>query len=222
MIPFKFLDSAKIPGNSDELYLYRRGDEFSISVNNDELMNSRVHGSEDALGELACAKIAGRPGARILIGGLGMGYTVAAALKQLGNDAWVEVAELVSTVVEWNRGVLADLAGYPLDDKRVTVQEIDVAKVLRAESRAYDAILLDVDNGPEGLTRQRNNWLYTEQGIDAAFTALRSKGILAVWSASSDRAFLRRLRKIGFKVEEVSARARGTRGPRHTIWLAQK
>jgi spermidine synthase len=222
MIPFEFLDSAKIPGNSEELRLYKRGNEFLIMVGNYELMNSRVHGSEDALGELACKKIAGRPGVNVLIGGLGMGYTVAAALKQLVTDARIVVAELVPTVVEWNRGALADLAGHPLDNSRVNVQEIDVAKVLRAERGAYDAILLDVDNGPVGLTRQRNDWLYTREGLNAAFAALRPKGILAVWSASSDRTFLHRLRRVGFKVEEVSVRARGSRGSRHTIWLAER
>jgi spermidine synthase len=222
MIPFEFLDSAKIPGNSEELRLYKRGNEFLIMVGNYELMNSRVHGSEDALGELACKKIAGRPGVNVLIGGLGMGYTVAAALKQLVTDARIVVAELVPTVVEWNRGALADLAGHPLDNSRVNVQEIDVAKVLRAERGAYDAILLDVDNGPVGLTRQRNDWLYTREGLNAAFAALRPNGILAVWSASSDRTFLHRLRRVGFKVEEVSVRARGSRGSRHTIWLAER
>lgn len=222
MIPFEFLDSAKIPGNSEELRLYKRGNEFLIMVGNYELMNSRVHGSEDALGELACKKIAGRPGVNVLIGGLGMGYTLAAALKQLVTDARIVVAELVPTVVEWNRGALADLAGHPLDNSRVNVQEIDVAKVLRAERGAYDAILLDVDNGPVGLTRQRNDWLYTREGLNAAFAALRPNGILAVWSASSDRTFLHRLRRVGFKVEEVSVRARGSRGSRHTIWLAER
>jgi spermidine synthase len=222
MIPFEFLDSAKIPGNSEELRLYKRGNEFLIMVGNYELMNSRVHGSEDALGELACKKIAGRPGVNVLIGGLGMGYTVAAALKQLVTDARIVVAELVPTVVEWNRGALADLAGHPLDNSRVTVQEIDVAKVLRAERGAYDAILLDVDNGPAGLTRLRNDWLYTREGLNAAFAALRPKGILAVWSASSDRTFLKRLRRVGFKVEEVSVRAHGSRGSRNTIWLAER
>jgi spermidine synthase len=118
MLPFEFLDSAKIPGNNEELHLYKRGNEFSIRVGNYELMNSRVHGSEDALGELACKKIAGRPGVNVLIGGLGMGYTLAVALKQLVTDARIVVAELVPTVVEWNRGALADLAGHPLDNSR--------------------------------------------------------------------------------------------------------
>lgn len=222
MIPFEFLDSAKIPGNSEELRLYRRGNEYSIRLSNYELMNSRMHGSEDALGERACKKIAGRPCARVLIGGMGMGYTTAAALKLLGADAHVVVAELVSAVVEWNRGALADLAGHPLDDKRVTVQETDVAKVLRAERNAFDAILLDVDNGPEGLTRQRNDWLYTQDGLNAAFAALRPGGILAIWSAGPDRLFIRRLRKVGFKVEEITARAHRSRGSRHIIWLAER
>ena len=221
MIPWEFLDSASIPGSGSELSLYRRGDEFSIRVDNNELMNSRVHGSEDALAELACARIADRSQPRVLIGGLGMGYTLAAALQHLGKTARVVVAELVSTVVEWNRGALADLAGNPLDDGRVTVREIDVARILHDERGAYDAILLDVDNGPEGLTRRRNDSLYTQAGLEKAFGALRPEGVLAVWSASPDQAFLLRLRRAGFNVDEIPVRARGPRGGgRHTIWIA--
>ncbi len=221
MIPWEFLDSARIPGGRSEMRLYRRGGEFSIRVDNHELMNSRVHGSEDALAELACARIADRSSPRVLIGGLGMGYTLAAALKQLGKTARVVVAELVSTVVEWNRGALAELAGNPLDDGRVTVREIDVARILQDERGAYDAILLDVDNGPEGLTRQRNDCLYTQAGLEKAFEALRPAGVLAVWSASPDRTFMLRLRGAGFEVDEISVRARGPKGGgRHTIWIA--
>ncbi|MBI4826691.1 MAG: hypothetical protein HY807_09795 [Nitrospirae bacterium] len=221
MIPWEFIDSAKIPGNSDEMRLYKRGDEFSIRVGNCELMNSRVYGSEDALGEMTSAKVAKHPGPRLLIGGLGMGYTVAAALKRLRADAKIVVAELVPTVVQWNRGPLAHLAGHPLDDERVTVREIDVAEILRSEKLAYDAIMLDVDNGPEGLTRKRNDWLYTPEGLKAAFKALRPEGVLAVWSSSPDNAFVRRLKQAGFKVEEVAVRARGTHGGAHyTIWFA--
>jgi spermidine synthase len=222
MIPWEFLDSAQVPGTGGELRLYRRGNEFSISVDGYELMNSRIHGSEDALAELACARIAGNFRPRVLIGGLGMGFTMAMALNRLGAEAQVVVAELVPTVVEWNRGPLADLAGHPLEDPRVAIREVDVAKILREEQRAYDVILLDVDNGPEGLTRQRNDWLYTRAGLDASFSALRPEGILAVWSASPDRAFTRRLSRAGFEVEELHVRTRGPRrGSRHTIWLAR-
>lgn len=220
MIPWEFLESAQVPGNGGELGLYRRDTEFSIRVGNRELMNSRLHGSEDALAELACARIAGRPRPRILIGGLGMGFTLAAALRRLG-DGRVTVAELVPTVVAWNRGPLAALAGHPLRDARVTVQEIDVAQILRATHQAYDAILLDVDNGPEGLARRENDWLYARPGLEAAHTALRPAGVLAVWSAVPNQVFARRLRRVGFTVDEVHVPARSSgKGRRHTIWLA--
>jgi len=150
-----------------------------------------------------------------------MGYTLAAALRQLGAGARVVVAELVPEVVVWNQGNLADLAGHPLRDTRVTVREVDVARILQAEHQAYDAILLDVDNGPDGLSLQSNNWLYSPAGLDAAFAALKPEGVLAVWSASPDRSFTRRLRQAGFVVDEVPVRARGQRGGgRHTIWIA--
>jgi spermidine synthase len=221
MMPWKLLDRAQMPESGEELRLYQRGREFSIRVDRHELMNSRVHGSEDALAELACARIAHRPGPRILIGGLGMGYTTAAALHRLGADGQVVVAELAPAVVAWNRGPLADLAGRPLHDARVTVREADVARILQAEQGAYDAILLDVDNGPACLTRKGNDWLYARAGLDAAYAALRAAGVLAVWSASSDRAFAKRLGRAGFVVTEVCVRARGPQGGgRHIIWLA--
>lgn len=221
MIPWELFDSAQVPGSSGEISLYRRGKEFSIRVNGRELMNSRAHGSEDALAGLAIAKLAGRPCPRVLIGGLGMGYTLAAALRRLGTGSRVVVAELVPAVVAWNRNILADLAGHPLQDARVTVQEVDVAVILRTERRAFDAILLDVDNGPDGLSRKGNDWLYSQAGLDAAYTALAGKGVLAVWSAGPDSAFAKRVSRAGFKVEEVHMRARGSRGGgRHTIWLA--
>lgn len=220
MIPWEFLESAQVPGKGGELGLYRRDTEFSIRVGNRELMNSRLHGSEEALAELACARIAGRPRPRILIGGLGMGFTLAAALRRLG-DGRVTVAELVPTVVAWNRGPLAALAGHPLRDARVTVQEVDVAQILRATHQAYDAILLDVDNGPEGLARRENDWLYARPGLEAAHTALRPAGVLAVWSAAPNQVFARRLRRVGFTVDEVHVPARSSgKGRRHTIWLA--
>lgn len=223
MIPWELIDSSPVPGTGGEMRLYRRGRDYSIMVNNSELMNSRAHGSEDALAELACARIAGRPSPRVLIGGLGMGYTTAAALRRLGADARVTVAELVPAVVEWNRGPLSDLAGHPLQDSRVTVREIDVARVLKVEKQVYDAILLDVDNGPEAMTRTGNQWLYSREGLDAAFGALRPGGVLAVWSAGPDRAFSKRLEQAGFTVDEVRVRARGPdKGERHTIWLGRR
>jgi spermidine synthase len=221
MIPWELLDRAPVPGNGEELRLYRRGEEFSIRVDSRELMNSRVHGSEDALAELACARVADRTCPRVLIGGLGMGYTLAAALHRLGGEARVIVAELVPAVVAWNRGPLADLAGHPLQDSRVTVREVDVARILKVEHRLYDAILLDVDNGPEGLALKSNDWLYARAGLDAAFAALRPAGVLAVWSTDPNRVFAQRLRRVGFEVDEIGVRARGPRGGRrHTIWIA--
>jgi len=221
LIPWEFLESARVPGNGGEICLYRRGEEFSIRVGNRELMNSRVHGSEEALADLAYARVAGRPRPRILIGGLGMGFTLAATLRRLGPDGRVAVAELVPAVVRWNRGPLADLAGRPLQDDRVTVHEVDVAQILRATSQAYDAILLDVDNGPEGLARKDNDWLYARPGLEAAHAALRPAGVLAVWSSGPNHVFVQRLRRVGFTVDEVHVPARDSRkGRRHTIWLA--
>ena len=223
MIPWELIDNSRVPGAGGELCLFRRGREFSIMVNGSELMNSRAHGSEDALAELACGRIADHPAPRVLIGGLGMGYTTAAALHHLCPEGRVVVAELVPAVVEWNRGPLSDLAGHPLQDCRVTVREMDVALVMKEEKQAYDAILLDVDNGPEAMTREGNSWLYSRAGLDAAFAALRPAGVLAVWSAGPDQAFTKRLVQAGFHPDEVTVRARGSKGGgRHTIWLAER
>ncbi len=223
MIPWEFLDSATVPGQKNDLSLYRRGNEYSIRIGNAELMNSRVHASEDSLAELACNKIADQSHTHILIGGLGMGYTLAAALKYSQDDAVITVAEIVSTVVEWNRGALSDLAGDPLHDNRVEVREIDIAKIIKSDHQTYNAILLDVDNGPEGLTRYGNDWLYSIDGLNAAYTALKPAGVLAVWSAAPDKAFQKRMKSAGFKVEEKMVRARGPHGgARHTIWFGTK
>jgi len=223
MIPWELLDSAPVPGGIEILRLYRRDDEFSIRVDGCELMNSRVHGSEDVLAKLSCARIVNNPSPKILIGGLGMGFTTAAALNKLSAQAQVVVAELVPAVVKWNRGPLANLAESPLEDSRVSVREIDVAQILKAEKQTYDAILLDVDNGPDGLTRAENNWLYTRSGLSAAYAALKFPGILSVWSASPDSAFSKLLRQSGFKVEEVTVCARGRKGgSRHIIWIAER
>jgi spermidine synthase len=223
MTPWTLLDRSEVPGKGEELKLYQRGTEFSIRSGYRELMNSRMHGSEEALAELACARIAGRRSPTILIGGLGMGYTLAAALRSLRGPAEIIVAELVPAVVRWNRGPLAGIAGHPLRDKRVTVREGDVGELLRAQENVWDAIVLDVDNGPEGMTRQENDWLYGLEGVRSAFRALRPGGVLTVWSATPEAAFTKRLRKSGFEVEEVRVRARGSRGgARHMIWLATR
>jgi len=221
MIPWEFIGSARLPESREELRLYRRGGEFSIRFDAGELMNSRAHESEDALADLACAKIADLPKPRILVGGLGMGFTAAAVLKHLGAAGRVVVAELAPAVVEWNRGPLAELAGRPLQDARLRVREIDVGRVIREAPQAYDAILLDVDNGPGGLACKANDRLYSMAGLKAAHAALRPGGVLAIWSAASDRAFSKRLRRTGFELEEVCSHARAAgRGGRRTIWLA--
>lgn len=227
MRPWELLDTATVPGEGDDLKLYRRGDEFSIKAGYSELMNSRVHGSEDALAELACQMLKkespGRTDFRILIGGLGMGFTVAAALQQLNDDAQVIVAELVPAVIQWNKTLLSKLASNPLKDPRVTIYEGDVGQLIRSEKNRFDAILLDVDNGPEGLTRKENNSLYSPQGLNAASTALKKKGIFGVWSISPDKRFSQRLKHAGFQVNETRARARGSKGGgRHMIWLGTK
>jgi spermidine synthase len=219
MIPWKLLDTAQTPGNGLELRLYQRDNEFSIKAGNYELMNSRVYGTEDALGKLACQKIANHPQARVLIGGLGMGYTVRSALDELGVKAHVAVAELVPEVVRWNRGVLAGLAGNPLDDHRVAVHEADVAQMIKTAKNDYNAILLDVDNGPDGLTRADNDELYSEAGLHAARSALTPGGVLAVWSAHPDKRIAKRMQAAGFAVEEIGVRAGRKRGARHVIWV---
>jgi spermidine synthase len=220
---WELLEAAAVPDTGAELCLYRRASEFSIRLEGRELMNSRVHASEEALGRLACERIADRPSARVLVGGLGMGFTLAAVLSALGPDADVIVSELVPDVVSWSHGALGELAKYPLRDSRVTVRAIDVAELLKKERDRYDAILLDVDNGPEALPKSANGWLYGRAGLAAAFGALGSGGVLAVWSAGPDRAFTERLRAVGFEVEQIQVRARGyTRGAHHTIWLARR
>jgi len=223
MTPWVLLDSAPVPGNGGELSLYQRGKEFSIKITGrGELMNSRVHGSEDALAEHACARLVDCAKPQLLIGGLGMGFTLAATLRHVGNQAQVVVAELVPAVVAWNRGPLGEQAGQPLLDPRVTVREVDVARILKTAQQAYDAILLDVDNGPEGLTRKENDRLYSINGLNEAYAALRPQGVLAVWSAGPDKEFLQRLQKVGFEVDEVQVRARGSKGARHIIWFARR
>lgn len=221
---YKLLDTALIPEDGGELRLFEVGDQFVIKLTGTggELMSTRAHGSEDALAEIACKKIAGRPQPRVLIGGLGMGFTLASALQHLGSDAEVVVAELVPGVVEWNRGPLGEKAGNPIRDKRAIVRELDVAIILKEEKQAYDAILLDVDNGPAGLTHKDNDWLYSMDGLSTCMQALKPKGVLAVWSAGPDRDFTERLKKTGFKVEELRVYAHGKKGTRHTLWMADK
>lgn len=221
---YKLLDTALIPDDGGELRLFEVGDEFVIKLTGTggELMSTRAHGSEDALAEIACKKIVNRPQPRVLIGGLGMGFTLASALRHLGSNAGVVVAELVGGVIAWNHGPLGAKAGNPIADPRASVRETDVALILKEEKNAYDAILLDVDNGPEGLTHTANDWLYSMDGLKTCMQALRSGGVLAVWSAGPDRDFTERLKKSGFKVEELKVYAHGKKGTRHTLWMADK
>ncbi|TPM98193.1 hypothetical protein [Mesorhizobium sp. B2-1-3A] len=225
MIPWVQLDSAKTGDGAQELRLKRRGAEFSIMLGTNELMNSRLSGSEEALARLSCQRISGQRISghrqpRILIGGLGMGFTLRAALAELGKDASVTVAELVPAVVAWARGPMAEVFGGCLDDPRVTIQETDVGQSIRSGPAAWDAILLDVDNGPEGIVHKGNDALYSLAGLSAARSALKPGGVLAVWSQGPDTGFTRRLKQAGFAVEEVNTRANGKRGARHVIWIA--
>lgn len=223
MIPWVELDRVKVPEDESEIILRQRDTEFSIRTTTTELMNSRVHGSEDALAELACSRLRHKHGLEVLIGGLGMGYTLAAALQHSEQDAHITVAELIPAVIRWNKLYLGHLAGMPLDDPRVSVQQGDVAKIISIKKKNWDAILLDVDNGPDGLTREANNCLYGIVGLKQSFEALRPGGILAVWSYAQDDKFTQLLNKCRFTVEIKTVRARKPgKGSRHTIWLATK
>jgi spermidine synthase len=223
MIPWEKIDTARVPGQDNDITLQKRGDEFSIRTAGVELMNSRAHGSEDALAKLAHDRIKTKPGLKILIGGLGMGYTLAAALEAAAKDACITVSELIPAVVEWNRHHLGRLAGMPLDDPRVSVRIEDVAITIGRKISAWDAILLDVDNGPDGLTRKSNDRLYGMTGLTACFHALYPGGVLAVWSSRPDDAFTRRLNHCKFSTRTVHVRARKSgKGSRHTIWMAEK
>jgi spermidine synthase len=222
MIPWVELGRAQVPGGG-ELRLMRRGAELSIMAGPIELMNSRLSGSEEALATLTCTPLAPARRPRVLIGGLGMGFTLRAALAHLPPSAEVVVAELVPAVVAWARGPMAELFAGCLEDPRVTIREADVAEVIAAARGEYDAILLDVDNGPGGLNREANDGLYSLAGLAAQAAALKPGGVLAVWSAVQDARFVQRLRRSGYAVEEKQVRATGRkRGARHVIWLARK
>lgn len=221
MIPWKLIDRTQVPGGG-ELRLMQRGAEFSIKLDGNELMNSRLSGSEQALATLACDVVAKRAQPRLLIGGLGMGFTLRAALGALPKDAHIDVAELVPAVISWARGPMAAIYGDSLSDARVSIHETDVGALIGKAASTYDAILLDVDNGPDGLSRPGNDALYNAAGLRAAHTALRPGGVLAVWSSAPDQAFTRRLRHAGFGVDEKRVRAHVSGGARHVIWLAAR
>ncbi|WP_271300711.1 spermidine synthase [Sphingomonas sp. CV7422] len=219
MTPRELIDTAEVPGG-EPLRLFRRGADYMIVLDRNELMNSRMSGSEEALATMTIERL-GRPAPHLLIGGYGMGFTLRAALGRLGPQARVTVAELVPQIVDWARGPMAALTDGCLDDPRVTVTFADVAEVIATAPRAYDAILLDVDNGPDGLVRAANDRLYAARGLAAARAALTPGGVLAIWSAAKDAAFARRLREGGFTVDEVTVRARSNgKGAMHTIWFA--
>jgi spermidine synthase len=217
------LDTAQVPGGREELRLKQRGAEFVIMLGSQELMSSRLSATEQALATIGCDTIKTRDKPRILIGGLGMGFTLRAALIVLSDKAEIVVAELVPAVIKWARGPMAALFGGSLTDSRVTIRETDVGELIRAGRSAYDAILLDVDNGPAGLTRTANDALYDLNGLDAAYRALRPGGVLAVWSSAPDPKFTMLLQKSGFAVKEIPLRAKGPRGgARHFIWTATR
>jgi spermidine synthase len=212
-----------LTSNGIDMKLTRRANEYIILANGKSLMSSRMHGSEEALATLACRRVQRLKQPCVLVGGLGMGFTLRATLDFLPPDAIVEVAELVPAVVDWNRGPLGPLAGHPLKDRRVRVHVGDVAVMLGAGPGRFDAVLLDVDNGPAAFTSSDNARLYDDRGLAAARAALKIGGVLAVWSARDDRKFEQRLRYGGFTVEVERVRARLKKGgPRHTIFLGHK
>jgi spermidine synthase len=222
MIPWQHLDTAQVPGDGEDLRLMRRGTEFSIMTGGIELMNSRLSGSEEAMAALAFERVGQRPKSRVLIGGLGMGFTLRAALAAFDIDAEIVVSELVPGVVAWARGPLAGLHGTSLDDPRVSIHQGDVGEVIRMGEATFDAILLDVDNGPGGLSRKENDGLYSAAGLAGAKRALRPGGVLEIWSSTRDSAFTTRLKRTGYTVEEIGVRAHKGRGARHVIWLATR
>ncbi|UAK23209.1 spermidine synthase [Sphingomonas nostoxanthinifaciens] len=222
MIPREVIGVAEVPGGPP-LRLVRHGGDFMIMLDRNELMSSRMSGSEIALGVMTCQRLRSAAAPRFLIGGYGMGFTLRAVLAELGPDARITVAELVPGIIEWARGPMLAMTEGCLDDPRVEIVLQDVGATIAAGKGAYDAILLDVDNGPDGLTRPGNDALYGMPGLARARAALRPGGVLAVWSAEPDAAFTRRLQQTGFAVDEVKVRARSNgKGPTHTIWFAAR
>ncbi|WP_156840856.1 spermidine synthase [Novosphingobium aquimarinum] len=223
MIRRELLGTARVPGG-ETLELYRHDRDFMIVMGNNELMSTRKQGSEEALATMSFERLGPAGGQRhFLIGGYGMGFTLRAALRVLPADALVTVVELVPEVIEWARGPMADVMAGCLDDPRVTLIEADVGQFISGAEGEYDAILLDVDNGPDGLVRAENDGLYSKHGLREARRALVDGGILAIWSAAPDPAFTRRLERARFSVEErrVAARSNG-KGAKHVIWFAQR
>lgn len=224
MNPWTLVGTATIPNDGGELRLTQRGNDFSIDLKGvrGELMSSRVHSSELALADLGCAHIKDAENTKVLVGGMGMGFTLAAALKATSASSQVEVAELISEVIEWNKGPLGECAGRPLDDPRTVVRLGDVADLFKTPKATYHAILLDVDNGPEGFTHADNNNLYSLASLLAIRKTLHSGGMLAIWSAWHDPQFTKQLKNARFKVHTKTVRAHKGKGSRHTIYLATK
>ncbi|HEX5052551.1 MAG TPA: hypothetical protein VFZ65_12310 [Planctomycetota bacterium] len=222
MIPTELVGSAQVPGSNGQLRCYRHDGAFTFRIDGVELMCSRVFGSEQQLAELALQRLGARPAPRVLVGGLGMGFTLARTLALVDADAVVEVVELVPEVVTWNRELLGQCAGHPLRDARTKLVLGDVRETIVAGKAVYDAMLLDVDNGPAGLSRASNSWLYTDAGLARSRDALRPGGVLGIWSAAEQRSFAARLRHIGFDVVEHRVRARRNKGPRRTIWIGAR
>ena len=220
MKPRVLVGTAAVPGGPP-LQLFEHDGDFTIALERNDLMSSRLGGSEIVLGTMTCERLGDRRAPRLLIGGYGMGFTLRAVLAALGVEARVVVAELVPEIVAWARGPMVALTAGCLDDTRVELRLADVGAQIRAPEARYDAILLDVDNGPDGLTRPANDSLYSRHGLATARAALRPGGVLAVWSAAPDAAFARRLAQAGFAVDEVRVRARASgKGPMHVIWFA--
>jgi spermidine synthase len=220
--PRDLIATAKIPGNTQELRCYHHDGAHEVWVGHTELMSSRVHGSEEMLAELALERLGPRPATRVLVGGLGMGFTLARTLALIPGQGKAVVAELVPEVVTWNQELFGHHAEHPLRDPRTTCVVADVRELVTAPGAAYDAILLDVDNGPDGLTKPGNGSLYNKVGLQSLRDALTPNGVLGVWSSADDRNFDQRLRQAQFDVQKHRVRARRTKGPWRTIWIAQK
>lgn len=220
MKPRELLATAPIPGSDHALQLYRRDGDFMITLGGNELMSSRLRGSEEALALMTCDRLKTET-PHLLIGGYGMGFTLRAALGRLGVSARLTVAEIMREVIDWARGPMAHLTDGCLEDPRVELVFDDVVDMIGAANKRYDAILLDVDNGPDGLTRAENDRLYSTYGLTSARAALKSGGVLAIWSAGPDERFSRRLKHAGFNVDEAMVRASSSgKGARHVIWFA--
>jgi spermidine synthase len=225
MRPWNCLDHESVPDDDGVLYLMARGSEFVIHVDGRELMGNRMHGSEDALADFAIDRMPPDDDAQVLVGGLGMGFTLSAVLRRLGPNGRATVAELMPAVVRWNGEYTGKAAGYPLRDPRVDVYVGDVGDLVEKPPTRWSAILLDVDNGPNALTRPANGWLYTQHGLASAREALREGGVLAIWSAAADDSLTERLIEMGFDVESLSFTEEGRPteddSGTHVLWMAR-